>query len=312
MSNSNPLSMEQILAGVKQEGQQKTAAAAGREMSQEDAQYAEEMALLDKVAADMDQDELLKVAASAKLSGQIMGDLQLEKLANELPEKLLEKIAGPIYQIASQAVVDTMRKLAVGDSEVITGHTKEIEPDGNPQEAAVIKDQVGKSDEPVGARNMAHAERTEGAQAQGGGDPKTNQGEHTMQNPEGDTVHKLSSPNAQLMQLLQRAGVSKEAMGGMEGGAGVGDPGGMPMGGGEGSPEALLQQILQKQANGIPLSEEEEMILAKLTGGGAAAGGGMAAPGGAEGAVREAAGGPDPARVQGVTDFLRARLLGGV
>lgn len=300
------LSMEQILAGVKQEGQQKTAAAATRAMSAEDAQYAEELALLDKVASNMDQEELLKIAASARLSGQIMGDLQLEKLAAELPRKILEKIAGPIQRLVVATVVDTMKKLAVGDSEVITGHTAEIEPDGNPQEAALIKDQVGKSDEPVGARNLAHAERTEGAQASGG-DPKSNQGEHTMQNPEGDTVHKLSSPNAQLMALLARAGVSKQAMGEMPGAGGMpGDMGAPPMigGGAEGGPEQLLQQLLAKQSAGT-LSPEEEALLQQLMGGGMG-GGDM---GGGGDMVREAA--PDPARVQGVTDFLRARLLGG-
>jgi len=308
---NNPLSMEQILAGVKQEGHNKTAAAASRGMTQEDAAYAEELALLDKVANGMDQNELLKIAASAKLTGEIMGDIQLEKFAAQLPGMLLEKLAVPIVQLVQAAVVDVMRKLAVGDSEVITGHTKEIEPDGNPQEAALIKDQVGKNEEPVGARNLANAERTEGAQA-AGGDPKSHQGEHTMANPEGDTVHKLSRANAQLQRLLARAGV-KQAMGDMAGGGmggyGAGDMGEMGgPGGQEAGPEAILQQLLAKQAAGQPLSPEEQQLLDQLMGG-AGGGGGMPPGGGGPDMVREASY-ADPARVQGVEAFLRQRLLG--
>jgi hypothetical protein len=305
---NSPLSMEEILAGVKQEGHHsKTASAASRDMSPEDAKYAEELALLDKVANDMSQDELLKIAASAKLTGEIMSDIQLEKLADELPARIFQKIAGPLQQLVAHTVIETMKKLAVGDSETITGHTKEIEPDGNPQEAAHVKDQVGKNEEPVGARDMAHAERTEGASTQGGGDPKSNQGEHTMQNPEGDTVHKLSSPQDHLQALLQRAGVNtKVAMDGMPpGGAPPAGGAEMPgMGGGE-DPQQLLQQILAKQAAGEPLSPQEQEILQQLLGG---AGGAppMGAPGGDPGGmVAEAS----AARVQGVTDFLRQRLL---
>lgn len=291
---NSPLSMEEILAGVKQEGQTKTASAASRGMSQEDVQYAEELALLDKVAQDMSQDELLKIAASAKLSGEIMSDIQLEKLASELPGRIFEKIAGPIQRLVQHTVVETMKKLAVGDSEVISGHTKEIEPDGNPQEAAHVKDQVGKTDEPVGARDMAHAERTEGASVQGGGAPESNQGEETMDNPQGGTVHKLSSPQDYLQALLQQAGVK------------VANPmaGGMPGMGGGGGPEEMLQQLLAKQAAGEPLSPEEQQLLQQLLGAG---GGGM--PPGGGGMVAEAS--SKQARVQGVTDFLRQRLLQG-
>ena len=285
---NSPLSMEEILAGVKQEGQTKTASAASRGMSHEDVQYAEELALLDKVAQDMSQDELLKIAASAKLSGEIMSDIQLEKLASELPGRIFEKLAGPIQRLVQHAVVETMKKLAVGDSEVISGHTKEIEPDGNPQEAAHVKDQVGKTDEPVGARDMAHAERTEGASVQGGGAPESNQGEETMDNPQGGTVHKLSSPQDYLYALLQQTKVAQDPM--MAGG-------GMPGMGGGMDPEQLIQQLLAKQSSGQPLSPEEQQLLQQLMGAG---GGGM---------VAEAS--SKKARVQGVTDFLRQRLLQG-
>ena len=303
---NSPLSMEEILAGVKQEGHQKTASAASRGMTNEDLQYSEELALLDKVAQDMSQDELLKIAASAKLTGEIMSDIQLEKLSSELPARLMAKLAEPIRRLVAQAVVDTLQKVAVGESEVITGHTKEIDPDGNPQEAALLKDQVGKSEEPVGVRNMANAVRTEGAVTQGGGDPESNTGEQTMQNPEGGTVNKMSSAAAQLEQLLYRAGVSKQAMGGAMGGYGIGgmdDEMGGAMGGGMEDPQQLIQQLMAKQQAGIPLSPQEQELLQQIMMSGGM-GGGM----GAEGGVREAA---NTERVRGVTDFLRARLLQG-
>ena len=128
-----------------------------------------------------------------------------------------------------------------------------------------------------------------------------------MKTPEGDTVHKLSSANAQLLALLERAGVTKEAIGDMApGGMGGGDVGAPPAAGPEAAkgPEQLLQDLLAKQAAGT-LSEEEAAILEQLLAGGAA-GGGAAPPMGGGEMVREAS----EQRVNNVANFLRARLLG--
>lgn len=219
----NAITLESIMAGVKANGSEKTAAENTRAFSQEDQTYAEELALLDKVAQDMTQDEVLKVAASAKLSGEIMADVVLQKIAAVLP----------------QLLAASLQKIAVGDSEVITGGTREIAQDTDAYSQTVAEDQVGKSDEPVGVRQHLYANRTTGAQASGG-EPSSNQGEP--------------------LQGTHGSAIVKGAMG-EEGG----------------DAEAILQELLQKQQAGT-LSPEEEQILQQLlaqSGGGMGEGGGM-------------------------------------
>lgn len=209
------MTLDDILAGVQVSESEKTAAAG--KLSHEDQAMVEELAMLDKVAAEMDQDELMKVAGAAKLTGEIVGDVVLAKLAAALPTL--------IYQ--------TLEKIAVGDSEVISGATRESQQDADPRTQTMAEDQLGKSEEPVGARNMAYAERTEGASASGG-EHASHQGD-PISNTHGNTVGK----------------VANAAMG-----YGVGDEGG--------SPEEILQALMAKQQSGERLTPEEERLLQEL------------------------------------------------
>ena len=249
MAGKAQLSLEDILAGVNPGGQQKIASENSRDYSPEDVQRAEVMAQLDKVASEFSETEIMKVAASAKLTGEIMTEI----------------IVGNIKQAMPAILAEALRKIAVGSSDSISGDLKESEhnvTDAN--EMQLGEDRVGKSDTPApNVESKLHANVTEGAAASGSVNPESHQGT-PLSNQQGATVSKMSSARS-----LQLQRIIKQAMG--EGDMGMGG------GGEEAGPEEMLQMLMQKQQSGQPLSPEETQLLQALMaqGGGGGMGGGM-------------------------------------
>jgi len=241
---NQPLTLEDILAGVNPGGQEKVASENARDYTPEDTQRAEVMARLDKVASNFSEDEIMKVAASAKLTGEIMSEIVIENVKQAMPSILAA----------------ALHKIAIGTSDAISGELTESQhnvTDAN--EMQIGEDRVGKSEAPQpNVEQFLYANKTEGAQAAGSKDPETHQGD-PVSNQQGSTVNKMSA-------LLKRA-MGPEGMPGA---------GGMPGGeaaGGEASPEEMLMMLMQKQQSGQQLSPEEMQLLQALQAQGGGGGG---------------------------------------
>jgi hypothetical protein len=200
-----PASLEDLLSGTRIEGQEKTASPQSRPVGQEETNYATELAMLEKFAQEnFTQDDMLKIAASSKISADIMTDIQIEKMASAMPILVKVAMEHVLPQILPGLLKEALQKVAVGNSEVISGGKPADTVEKDPHSQTMDEDELGKSEEPVGARQMAHAERTEGASAQGGGAPESNQGE-PMENTHGNTVApKVAMDPAMLEQLAQK------------------------------------------------------------------------------------------------------------
>lgn len=177
MAGQPQLTLEDILAGVNPGGQEKVASEHARDFSPEDTQRAEVMAKLDKVASEFSEEEVMKVAASAKLTGEIMSEIIVENIKEAMPAILAEAI-----------------KVAVGTSDSISGELRESQhnvTDANEMQHA--EDRVGKSETPQpNVDSKLHANVTDGADASGSRDPESHQGA-PIANQQGSTVNKMSS-----------------------------------------------------------------------------------------------------------------------
>lgn len=304
MAGTMPKSLEELLSGTNAEGQQKTASDRSLPVGQEETDYATELAMLEKFAhQNFTQEDMLKIAASAKISADIHTDIQIEKLASAMPILVKVAMEQVLPQILPAMLKVALQKIAVGDSEVISGGKASDTVEDHPHGQTMKEDELGKSDEPVGARQMAHAGRTEGASTQGGGDPASNQGEPT-DNTHGNTVAPKVASNlaAQRLQqvIAQRMGVpaQKQAMADAMPGYGVGGPEGA------GGQEAMLQQLASKVASGTA-SPEEIALYQQLM----AQGGGAPAGGGGEGMEHTASAPLSAAQKQELfAQMLRSRL----
>lgn len=272
MAGTMPKSLEELLSGTNAEGQQKTASDRSLPVGQEETDYATELAMLEKFAhQNFTQEDMLKIAASAKISADIHTDIQIEKLASAMPILVKVAMEQVLPKVLPAMLKAALQKVAVGDSEVISGGKASDTVEDHPHGQTMKEDELGKSDEPVGARQMAHAGRTEGASTRGGGDPASNQGEPT-DNTHGNTVAPKVASNlaAQRLQQIvaQRLGApaQKQAMADAMPGYGVGGPEGA--GGGQ---EAMLQQLASKVASGTASPEEialYQQLMAQAGGGG--------------------------------------------
>jgi hypothetical protein len=256
MAGQAQLSLEDILAGVNPGGQEKIASEHARDYSPEDTRRAEVLARLDKVASDFSEEEVMKVAASAKLTGEIMTEI----------------ILGNIKEAMPYILQDALNKVAVGTSDTEPG-LERVESQHNVDRTEMVRakeDSHGKGgDSEPNVDQHLHSNKTEGAMAAGGPDPEAHQGKPTT-NLQGSTVNKVSQDlSANIHNIL------KQAMGGEYGIPGAG-------GGMGGSPEEMLAMLLQQQQSGQPLTPEQQQLLQTLM---AQAGGGM---GGAGGMVRQA------------------------
>lgn len=196
----------------RSEGNEKVAFARG------DVDDAATSELLEKVASEMDAGEIRKAAAAAKLSGNIMADVILEKIASQLApataNAVHEKIASILPQVVASVVPyvvnDVLQKLAVGTSTAITGYSQKAVPNDESAGAVQIaNDKVGKG---KGDRTAKYwgAEMTSGASVEGGGAGALEGG--AGEKPEAwEPVHKLSAAKAKINQYLKKHELEKNA-----------------------------------------------------------------------------------------------------
>ena len=294
MAGTMPTTLEDLLLGTRVEGHEKNASSQSRPTGQQETDYATELAMLEKFAQEnFTQEDMLKIAASSKISGDILADVQIEKLASAMP--ILIKIAMEhVLPIILPGILKAaLNKIAVGESDVRSGNRPSDTVEDDPSSQTPKEDDHDNQAGTAKVDSLTNANQTEGASGSGGRNPASHQGE-PVTNTHGSTVGKMAALNQdQLRRLI--AGklpaniggnitsyeAEKSAMGDMM-------PGGGEMGGGgEMDPGAILQQLLAKQAAGQPLSPQEQEILQQLMGGMGGMGGGM--PPGAEGGmVREA------------------------
>lgn len=279
MSNRAVQDMMDLLNGDIEDEGPTTKVASEREPSRETA--SEEM--LNRISSQMTEDEILKTAANARMSGKIMAELIFSKLANLLPRLIAETVIA-----ANKHSVPILVKQAIGTSSTIPTGTSmgEQKPDWKPfRDQAHDEDQLGRDITSISEKYL-HNDETRGASVSGGGDPDSVNG--TV--PSGMTgPGKLAS--AFNVAFYSKLAFDKECVKQASVDAKLKVAAYEKIGGLE---EDMMryQQLQQKQASGQPLSPEEqqevEMLEAKLAaymgqGGGQGQGQGAPAPQGGGG-----------------------------
>lgn len=186
-----PVSLDDILHGVMAEGQEKTAS---RNYTEEDVTSVQELALLEKAAEDFSETDVLKIAAAARMSGNVMSEVITEKLASVLEPMVYQAVENALY------------KIAVGDAPAESGAAENVAQNpGEADEDAKKRDMV---DGPAaGVDAVLYANRTQGAAASGGA-PQTNVGEIPVDEA-GNSVDKVSNYRQAMLQQM----LAKQAMG---------------------------------------------------------------------------------------------------
>lgn len=174
--------------------------------------------LLSKLAEDMNADEIVKQAAAARVSGNIMAEIILEKVASQLApsvasaihEKIASLLPKVVESIVPAAVELALQKIAVGTSSAISGNlVKSVANDGSANDVQWEEDRIGKGMKGKTDKYWG-AEETSGASVSGGGAGALDGG--AGDRPEGfQPVHKLSSARAERNQYLKNAEREKEA-----------------------------------------------------------------------------------------------------
>jgi len=281
--------MIDLLAGdVSEETTTKTAS----EHVSEEALSAE---ILNRVRQDFTEEEIVKTAASAQMSGKIMADVIFQKFASDFAPFIAEVVSATLRHIVPPLV-----KQAIGTSTVIpTGTTVgEQKHDTKPiRESAAEENRLGTQISSI-TEKWLHTDKVEGAVVSGGGSPDSAAGN----TPEGMMgPQKLSSAKFANLQkdidavkaqvFLQKVASIEEDL-------------------------QRYQMLEQKQASGQPLSPQEqqemEMLEAKLMSAMGQQGGAPDQAGAGAGGPPPGAGGPPPGakaasqRAMTAEDYLRA------
>lgn len=211
----NEVTVDSLIAMLRNEGNQGTEKVA---YSRQDVADTTNVELLNKIAEDMNHDEVLKQAAAARVSGNIMADIILEKVASQLApamaqavhEKIASILPAVVAEVVPMAVKLALEKVAVGTSTVISGNlSKSVPNDGSATDLQMEEDRIGKK---MGDRTSKYwgAEETSGASVSGGGAGALEGG--AGDKPEAwQPVHKLSAARKEANQYLKAAEKEKAA-----------------------------------------------------------------------------------------------------
>jgi hypothetical protein len=183
--------------------------------SKADVEDANASELMNKIAQSMDADEILKQAAAARVSGNIMADVILEKFAHNMGpviahavhEKIASLLPDVVAAIVPAAVQCALEKIAIGTSSAMSGSlSRSVTNDGPANELQMSNDKVDRSGKDRVAPYL-HNDTVEGAQVSGGSSPEGGAG----YKPEGwGSIAKLSAAKAQVDRYMLEAEHEKD------------------------------------------------------------------------------------------------------
>jgi hypothetical protein len=194
--NSQTMSVDDLINMIQDEdGKEKVG------FSQSDQEDTSNVELFNKIAEEMNADEVLKQAQASKISGNIIADIVLEKVASNLTpvvtQAIQEKIASLLPEIVAAVVPPTvgmaLEKIAIGTSSAISGNLSSSTPNqGAANDLQMKEDAHNRGNYGGKVDKYFHTAETHGATVSGGSTGEGGVGEK-LTNLSGSMVHKLSA-----------------------------------------------------------------------------------------------------------------------